>query len=238
MSLRIAVLAPVNSSDYNEGLLASIAPVVPPDVEVQVYNIDQGSPCIQNRLNLTENALAVVRLAQQLEQQGFDGIWLSDFDMCGVEPAREVIDIPIIGGFPTSAFSALGLCQRFSIITILQSTLALQRGHVANYGQSINFASIRAIDCPVAQLSDVEVVLVKALQAGLAAINEDGAQALLLGCTGFMGVAERLSKLIEQDLGCYVPVLDPNQCGFGFLLSLVRMKVRPSRLCYARAALG
>ena len=68
MSLRIAVLAPVNSSNYNEGLLASIAPVVPPDVEVQVYNIDQGSPCIQNRLNLTENALAVVRLAQQLEQ--------------------------------------------------------------------------------------------------------------------------------------------------------------------------
>lgn len=82
------------------------------------------------------------------------------------------------------------------------------------------------------------MVLVKALQAGLAAINEDGAQALLLGCTGFMGVAERLSKLIEQDLGCYVPVLDPNQCGFGFLLSLVRMKVRPSRLCYARAPLG
>ena len=171
MSLRIAVLAPVNSSDYNEGLLASIAPVVPPDVEVQVFNIDQGSPCIQNRLNLTANALAVVRLAQQLEQQGFDGIWLSDFDMCGVEPAREVIDIPIIGGFPTSAFSALGLCQRFSIITILQSTLALQRGHVANYGQSINFASIRAIDCPVAQLGDVEVVLVKALQAGLAAFE-------------------------------------------------------------------
>ena len=31
----------------------------------------------------------------------------------GVEAAREVIDIPIIGGFPTSAFTALGLCQRF-----------------------------------------------------------------------------------------------------------------------------
>ncbi|MCE6983569.1 racemase, partial [Pseudomonas frederiksbergensis] len=89
-----------------------------------------------------------------------------------------------------------------------------QQGHVAAYGQSNNFASIRAIDCPVARLSDVDVVLVKALEAGLAAVREDGAQALLLGCTGFMGVAERLSRLLEQDLGCYVPVLDPNQCGF------------------------
>ncbi|MNG19676.1 Asp/Glu/Hydantoin racemase [compost metagenome] len=82
------------------------------------------------------------------------------------------------------------------------------------------------------------MVLVKALEAGLAAVREDGAQALLLGCTGFMGVAERLSRLLEQDLGCYVPVLDPNQCGFSFLLSLVRMGLRPSRLCYSKASLG
>ncbi|WP_327437747.1 aspartate/glutamate racemase family protein [Pseudomonas donghuensis] len=238
MSLRIAMLAPVNSSAYNTALMACIAPVVPADVSVQVFNLEQGSPSIENRLNLSENAPAVVALAQRLEQEGFDGIWLSDFDMCGVEAAREVIDIPIIGGFPTSAFTALGLCQRFSIITILQSTLALQQGHVATYGQSNNFASIRAIDCPVARLSDVDVVLVKALEAGLAAVREDGAQALLLGCTGFMGVAERLSRLLEQDLGCYVPVLDPNQCGFSFLLSLVRMGLRPSRLCYSKASLG
>ncbi|WP_211483659.1 hypothetical protein [Azotobacter chroococcum] len=47
-----------------------------------------------------------MELARQLEQEGFDGIWLTVFDMCGVEAAREVIDIPIVGGFPTSAFSA------------------------------------------------------------------------------------------------------------------------------------
>jgi alkanesulfonate monooxygenase SsuD/methylene tetrahydromethanopterin reductase-like flavin-dependent oxidoreductase (luciferase family) len=32
--------------------------------------------------------MAVVELAQAIERDGVDGIWLTDFDMCGVEAAR------------------------------------------------------------------------------------------------------------------------------------------------------
>jgi Asp/Glu/hydantoin racemase len=38
-------------------------------------------------------------------------------------------------------------------------------------------------------------------------------------------------------LGVYVPVIDPNQAGFSFLVSLVRMKVRPIRLTYSKVSL-
>lgn len=68
----------------------------------------------------------------------------------------------------------------------------------------------------------------------LKAIREDGAQSLLLGCTGFVDVAGRVATLLEETLGSYVPVIDPNQAGFGFLVSLVRMKLRPSRLTYSK----
>ncbi|MDP3847269.1 MAG: aspartate/glutamate racemase family protein [Pseudomonas sp.] len=236
-ALRICILAPVNTDAYNQQLLAAVQPVIPADVLVEVRNIRQGNPCIENRLNLTENALPVVQMAQSIEREGFQGIWLSDFDMCGVEAAREVIDIPIIGGFPTSAFSALSLCQRFSIITIMPSTLAMQRGHVANYGLSESFASIYSINCPVDQLSNLDIVVAKTFEMALQAIKQDGAQSILLGCTGFVDVAARVGELLEEALGSYVPVLDPNQCGFSFLLSLVRMKLRPSRLCYSKATL-
>ncbi|WP_296260627.1 MULTISPECIES: aspartate/glutamate racemase family protein [unclassified Pseudomonas] len=236
-NLRICILAPVNTDAYNQKLLDAVRSVIPPDVQVEVRNIHQGNPCIENRLNLTENALAVARAAQAIELDGFQGIWLSDFDMCGVEVAREVIDIPIVGGFPTSAFSALNLSQRFSIVTIMQSTLAMQLGHVAAYGLSQSFASIRSINCPVAQLSNLDVVVVKTFEAALQAVEQDGAQSILLGCTGFVDVASRVAALLEDALGSYVPVLDPNQCGFSFLVSLVRMRLRPSRLCYSKAAL-
>ncbi|HEX7909180.1 MAG TPA: aspartate/glutamate racemase family protein [Paraburkholderia sp.] len=235
--LRICVLVPVNTSQYNDRILKAVAPVVPPDVQVEIRNITQGHPDIENRTNWLQNGMPVVELAQAIANDGFDGIWLTDFDMCGVEAAREVIDIPIIGGFPAAAFTALALSQRFSIITILQSTLAMQRGHPQTYGIEDTFASIRAIDCPVSQLSDIDTVIVRTFEAALKAIKEDGAQAILLGCTGFVDVASRVSTLLTEALGGFVPVIDPNQAGFSFLVSLVRMKVRPSRLTYSKVSL-
>ena len=236
-TLRICVLVPVATSQYNERILKAIAPVVPPDVSVEIRNITQGHPDIENRTNWLQNGMPVVELAQAIANDGFDGIWLTDFDMCGVEAAREVIDIPIIGGFPATAFTALALSQRFSIVTILQSTLAMQRGHPQTYGIQDSFASIRAINCPVAQLDDVDVVVIRTFEAALKAIKKDGAQSILLGCTGFVDVASRVSQLLTKELGAYVPVIDPNQAGFSFLVSLVRMRVRPSRLTYSKVSL-
>lgn len=233
--IRICILAPVATDRYNQRLLDAVTPVIPPDVTVEVRNLPRGHENIQFRVDWLENGYPVVELARQLEQEGFDGIWLSDFDMCGVEAAREVIDIPIIGGFSASAFTALALSQRLSIVTILQSTLALQRAHMQEYGLQDSFASIRAIDCPVAHLEELDVVIDKTYQAALLAVREDGAEAILLGCTGFVGVAARVEALLEEALRMYVPVIDPNQAGFSFLVSLVRMKLRVSRACYSKA---
>lgn len=236
--LRICVLVPVATAQFNDRIMKAVAPVVPPDVQVEIRNIEHGQPDIENRTGWLENGMPVVELACAIERDGFDGIWLTDFDMCGVEAAREAIDIPIIGGFPTSAFAALMLSQRFSIITILQSTLAMQRGHPQSYGLQDSFASIRAIDCPVAQLDNVDVVVARTFDLAMKAIKEDGAQSILLGCTGFVDVASRVAALLEEAIGAYVPVIDPNHAGFTFLVSLVRMRVRPSRLTYSKVAVG
>ncbi|ALE57746.1 aspartate/glutamate racemase family protein [Paraburkholderia sp. RL17-368-BIF-A] len=236
--IRICVLVPVATSQYNDRIMKAIAPVVPPDVHVEIRNIAEGHPDIENRTNWLQNGMPVVELAQAIANDGFDGIWLTDFDMCGVEAAREVIDIPIIGGFPASAFTALALSQRFSIVTILQSTLAMQRAHPQTYGIEDTFASIRAINCPVAQLEDIDVVIIRTFEAALKAIKEDGAQSILLGCTGFVDVASRVSRMLSDEMGGFVPVIDPNQAGFSFLVSLVRMQLRPSRLTYSKVSLA
>jgi Asp/Glu/hydantoin racemase len=228
---------PVATSQYNDRIMKAVAPVVPPDVQVDIRNITQGHPDIENRTNWLQNGMPVVELAQSIANDGFDGIWLTDFDMCGVEAAREVIDIPIIGGFPATAFTALALSQRFSIVTILQSTVAMQRAHPQTYGIEDTFASIRAIDCPVAQLENTDVVVMRTFEAAMKCIQEDNAQSILLGCTGFVDVASRVSTLLTETLGSYVPVIDPNQAGFSFLVSLVRMQVRPSRLTYSKVSL-
>lgn len=254
MTLKIAVIAPISIDTYNQRILEAIKPVVPNDVTVEAFNLPpvEAYRCIENRVDFVHNAYAVVKTAQRIQEKGYDGIWLSDFDMCGVEACREVLDIPIIGGFPPSAFTALALSQRFSIITILPSTVSMQREHIYTYSLQSGFASIRDINehivtysnqlrskgvpCPdnILEWNEADIREMVFRQAK-AAVLEDGAQSILLGCTGFIDVARPVSERLTSELGAYVPVIDPNQAGFTFLVSLVRMSLRPSRVCYCKA---
>ena len=236
-TFRIAIIAPVGTDVYNRELIESIEPIKPGDVDIDIFNLPEETShdCIQGRVDLEHNSYPVVTLAKSLEND-YHGIWVSDFDMCGVEAAREVIDIPIIGGFSTSAFTALALSQRFSIITILSSTVGMQRDHITRYGLEAGFASIRSIDCPVSELTP-ERIMKEVYEQSLAAVMDDGAQSILLGCTGFVGVAQEVSERLTHELGKYVPVIDPNQAGFSFLVSLVRQQLNASRICYNKMAL-
>ncbi|MDY6856855.1 MAG: aspartate/glutamate racemase family protein [Thermodesulfobacteriota bacterium] len=114
-SYHIRIIVPANTDVFNNRIMETVKPVLPPDVVVDVRNILHGNPCIENRFNLTENALYVVNMAKASAQEGIQGIYVSDFDYCGVEPSREVVDIPVIGAFRASAYSAMMLSQRFNL---------------------------------------------------------------------------------------------------------------------------
>lgn len=232
---KVRIIVPANTEVFNERMRAAVEPVVPPDVEYDVKNITRGNNCIENRYNLAENAMGVIELVKQTEEEGFDGIFVTDFDMCGVAPAREVVDIPVIGGFRASAYTAMMLSERFTIITILDSTVGMQREHVKTFGLMENFASIRSINCPVHDLSNTEEVIAMVNMACELAIEYDGAQSFILGCTGFIGVAEKVSKMLSDKYGGYIPVMDPNMTAFSYLMLLVRNRYSQSRICYSKA---
>jgi allantoin racemase len=232
---KVRIIVPANTTAFNERMEQVVKPVVPPDVDYDIKNITRGHDCIENRCNLAENVMGVVELAKQTEKEGYHGIFVTDFDMCGVAPAREVVNIPVIGGFRASAFTAMMLSERFSIITILDSTVGMQWEHIKSFGLAANFASIRSINCPVKDLENTEEVIAMVYQACCLAIEYDGAQSFILGCTGFIGIAENVSKMLTIKYGGYVPVMDPNMTAFSYLILLVRNQYMQSRLCYAKA---
>ena len=235
--IRICVIAPAYFYATHPQILDALKPVTPPDVSLEVRYIQDGSPCIENRADWQENGMAVVRLAREAASARFHGIWVADFDMCGVEAAREVVDIPVVGGFPAPAITAMSLGGRFSIITLAQSMLTMQRNHVLGYGLRDAFASIRSINCSTNDLNNPELVVNKALEQAMRAVKEDGAETIVLGHAGLIQVARRITELLEDILGIHVPVIDANQASFGFLLSQVRMGARPSRLSYTKVTL-
>lgn len=232
MPYRMKIIIPINDSAYNQELAEVARSVAPPDLQVDVSNITQGNTSIESRWDRMINAPHVVELAIQAQNEGYNGIFVSDFDYCGVEEAREVVSIPVIGGFRPSAFTAMSLAERFSIVTVLASVEDMQREHVRSFGIAPNFASIIPVNLTVHELTERDKVIQKVYECSIKAIDEDGADAILLGCTGFMHIAAAVADKLAAKYQCNIPVIDPNMAAVNYLYMLMRTGQTQSRLTY------
>ncbi len=236
--MKLKIIIPVNTQAFTSLIRDAVQPVLGAEVSVDIEPISSGTDYIESRLDLATNAPHVIELAEKAEQDGFDGIFVTDMDMCGVEAARQVVSIPIIGGFRASAYTAMMLAQKFSILTV-SDVMALQVEHVRTFGILDNFASIHPLDIKVPNLADPkehEIILEDLTKLALEAINQHGAEALMFGCTGFVHFASDLSLRLKEKIGRYVPVMDPNCCAITYLALLVKNQLAQSQLAYPLAA--
>lgn len=251
---KIAIITPVGTDAYNQLILESVKDIIPPDFNVDIYNLPKvenqnlkSTQFIESRYAIGENTPLVANLAIELEEKGYQGIFVSDFDMCGVEVARELVTIPVVGGFRASAYSAMMLSNKFSIVTILPNVVTMQKEHIKRFGIPGNFASIRYINESVTNITGrkSQKKLIKLMaDESYKAIKEDGAEAIILGCTGFAGLAagiqEQLFKQLTKDyekgkvegFNKAVPVIPPNQAAISYLVLLVRSQLTQSGVTY------
>jgi len=97
------------------------------------------------------------------------------------------------------------LSSRFSYITVLEQSIPRTRDHILEMGiESHMLASVRSVEIPVSSMrDDLDFTLKKLAGAGRAAVEEDGAECLVLGCLGMAGLGDRLQKMLG------IPVIDP-----------------------------
>ena len=58
-----------------------------------------------------------------------------------------------------------------------------------------------------------------------------GAQAIVLGCTGMLGVSQKLQERLNQS-STPASLIDPTLAGICMLQGLIRQRLRASLLCY------
>jgi allantoin racemase len=97
------------------------------------------------------------------------------------------------------------------------------------YGFESKLASVRSVEVPVLALDEKrDVVKDRLLAESKKAVKEDRAGAIILGCTGMIGMAREL----QEALG--IPVIDPAVASIKLAESLVDMKLSQSRLVYPK----
>ncbi len=159
------------------------------------------------------------------------GAFVNCFGDPGVRAARELLDIPVVGGFEPAMLLAMGLADRISIVTVLKNVIPMIRSNIIKAGFQERVASVRVVNIPVLELGDFEVLIEAIYGQSKEAVEQDGAEAIVLGCTGMAGAAEAIRERLLEN-GYDVPVIDPTLAAVKLLEVYGRMGLKPSRLTY------
>jgi Asp/Glu/hydantoin racemase len=154
---------------------------------------------------LAEVALAEVGIHAQ--EEGYDAVCIDTMSDSGVAILRSLLDIPVIGPGRASYLTALMLGDTFSVLTQWDRWIPLYKKGVRELGLEDRCASIRSINV----MPDVdnllggkeEVVFPMLRDAGMACIEEDGAQVICMGSTTMHQAVPYLTEQLP------VPVINP-----------------------------
>jgi len=199
------------------------------DVEISVVSIDKGPASIESAYDEEIAAPWILERIKEAEEKGFDAAIIDCMGDPALQAAREIVSIPVIGPCQASMAIASTLCDKFSVVTVLRSVLPLFRRLAKEYGFESKVASVRSVEVPVLELEEKRSeVKARLLAESKKAVEEDEAGAIILGCTGMIGMAREL----QEALG--IPVIDPAVASMKLAESLVDMKISHSKLVYPK----
>lgn len=207
MSVHVRVVTPViptgltHLSDF-EGLLAS-------EDHVDFVELEAGPVSLEGAFDEALATAGTVARIIEAEAEGADAVVIDCMEDPGLHAGREAVSIPVLGPCETCMHLACTLGRRFSILSVSERMRFLFEARARLYGLSTAFASTRAVEIPVLELEEAGDILVDRLhEMAQKAVSDDGADTLLLGCTGMKEVATKLHQRLRAD-GVVVPVIDP-----------------------------
>ena len=229
--MKIHIVVPITSDQFNEQIEQEARGFLRSDIDLEISHLQSGPASIESFYDEVLAGPPIVAEVTKAADNGADAVFITCFGDPAVPAARELVDIPVVGGFEPAVATALTLGERFSVVTVLENVVPMISGLVARMGVSNRLASIEVIDTPVLELHDGDALLKSLFEASCRAIETRGADVLVLGCTGMLGVAAKLQEKLEAE-HARVPVVDPTGASLGLLLTLQSMGLKPSRKTY------
>lgn len=200
-----------------------------PGTEVKVVDVPSGPASIESAY---EEALCVpetINLIMKCEREGYDAAIIGCFGDPGLEAARELATIPVVGPCESSLLLAAGLGHKFSILTIFDSMVAGQEMLAYRAGVKAKLASVRATGIPVLELmNDPAATKRKLVDVARACVEEDHADAFLFGCMtmSFLDMAEEISAAVGA------PAVNAGKAALKHAEMLVSMGLSHSKTAY------
>lgn len=226
----IRVLVPVTVTAVREE--GDIAHLAQPGVTCSIAFIETGPASIESRFDEIFAVPALVSLAIAAQADGVDAVVIDCMGDPGLAALREAVAIPVVGVAQTAMATASSLAHSFGIVSVAPSTEAIFRDLVAVYGHERHYVGSRSVAMAINDIRGHGEELKEELsELAIGLVRDQGAGAVILGCTGFIGCAAHIrSRLLAA--GYQVPVIDPLPFATLTASTLVRHGVSHSRISY------
>lgn len=202
-SMKIKVVIPVSTDKWNNGVKADYERFKEPETVIDVIHLQHGPEAIQSEYDEANAARHVLKEVAAIRSEDYDAIIIYCFSDPALPGAREISIIPVLGIGESAQLFAMGLADKCGIITTLEQSVARIRRKVCARGISGRFPSIRPLNIPVLEYDRQEKVTERALGVARIMVEQDGVEALILGCGSLLGIKER----IQDAFG--IPVVEP-----------------------------
>ena len=155
----------------------------------------------------------------------YDAFVIACYGDPGVSACREITEKPVVGIGEASMHMACFLGHKFSIVTVIPRIKPLLEDLVTHLGLAAKCASIRATNLSVLEIEqDPERAVAEMINEAKLAVENDGAEAICLGCAG-MGP---LDLRVQEAIG--VPVFDGTVSAIKVAESLVSYGKKTSKI--------
>jgi allantoin racemase len=178
-----------------------------------------GAPAfIETYEDQVKSAPGMIQLLRENEN-AFDAFIIACHCDPNLDTMKEISKKPVVGIGEASMKIASMLGHRFSVVSASAHSIPNKEALIRKYHLQDAAASVRAFTDDIKGLSNEE----KIARTAKAAIEEDMAEVIVLGCAGMAGLDKRLEKEL------HVPVLDGVVCALIVATGLVRYNVSISK---------
>jgi len=218
--LKILVVDPIVKSEITESIDKTWLKKNSVVVDLDFTCLKNGPIFIETEEHEKLAVPDLLRVVKDGEKRGYNAIIINCFGDPGVDEARKIVDVPVVGAGEASFSNVKEAKKRFTVITTVQEAVARVRRNARKHGAEPLLASIRPLDMHVPELVQKQQLRKALLNEGKKALKEDHIDIIVLGCTAMAGNAEWLSKKLD------VQVIDPTQAAFDKAVELIKSRAR------------
>lgn len=230
--MRILVVNSNTTDSVTARVGAAARAVAAPGTVIEAISAPFGLPLIVSRADWLMAGPAT--LAALAERRGtYDAAVIACFGDPGLDAAKEMLEVPVLGISEAAFHAACMLGRRFGIVSFTAALRPMFEDCLAHHGLGARCAGFRmgpAFSGDPGRVAEERLELIADLVR--ASVEQDGADVVILAGGPLAGIAPRLQPLVS------VPLVDGTQAAVKLAEAMAGLMPRAPRVRRARALTG